>query len=437
MLGMNRLLAKREREGRPVRVGLIGAGQMGRGMVAQIQQIKGMEVIAVADIVTENAVAAYRNAGVPEDRIVRSNRLSDAQTAAQKGSWVVTEHAEIVLQLPQVEAVIDATGVPDIGAKVAYQAIQNQKHIVMLNVEADVTVGAILNKMAQSAGVIYTGAAGDEPAAIMELYDFADAIGFDVIALGKGKNNPMRLDANPDSAKEEAEAKGASPKMLASFQDGTKTMVEMNCVANATGFTPDKTGMHGPSATLEELSRMFTLQEDGGILSQKGVVDYVKGVAPGVFAVVTSEQEEVRREMQYLKMGDGPHFTLYRPYHLTSLETPLSAARAVLLGEPTIAPLGAPVAETVAVAKKDLQAGDCMDGIGGFTFYGLLHTLEEAKKANALPIGLIDRKTKLKRDVKKGEVLTFDDVELNDDSFIVHLRHLQNHLFDTKGDEMR
>ena len=271
----------------------------------------------------------------------------------------------------------------------------------------------------------------------MELHDFADAIGFEIIALGKGKNNPMRLDANPDTVKAEAKAKGTSPRMLASFQDGTKTMVEMNCVANATNFIPDQTGMHGPSATLEQLSRTFNLREAGGILSRKGIVDYVKGVAPGVFAVVTSDQEEVRREMQYLKMGEGPHFTLYRPFHLTSLETPLSAARAVLLGEPTIAPIGKPVAETVAVAKKDLKPGEYLDGIGGFTIYGLLQSLEEAQKTNALPIGLVDHKTKLKREVKQGELLSYDDVELNIDSFIVHLRHLQNELFAAKGEDVR
>ncbi|MFS8579604.1 MAG: NAD(P)-dependent oxidoreductase, partial [Novibacillus thermophilus] len=171
MLGMNKWLAKREKDGKPVQVGLVGAGQMGRGMVAQIQQMKGMEVAAVCDILPENAAAAYLNAGIPADRIERCNRLSQAQTAVEKGHRVVTEQAEIVLQLPMVEAVIDATGVPEVGAKVACQAIQNRKHIVMLNVEADVTVGAILNKMAQSAGVVYTGAAGDEPAAIMELHD--------------------------------------------------------------------------------------------------------------------------------------------------------------------------------------------------------------------------------------------------------------------------
>lgn len=437
MLGINRRLAKRERDGRPIRIGLIGAGQMGRGMVAQIQQMKGMEVVAIADIAVENANAAYRNAGVSGERIVACHRLTTAQTALEKGNWVVTEYADIVLQLPMIDAVIDATGVPNIGAKVAYEAIQNKKHVIMLNVEADVTVGPILHKMAQTAGVVYSGAAGDEPAAIMELYDFADAIGFDIIALGKGKNNPMHLDANPDNVRDEAERKGASPKMLASFQDGTKTMVEMNCVANATGFTPDKKGMHGPAASLEELSQIFTLRGDGGILRRKGIVDYVKGVAPGVFAVVTSAQKEVRHVMQYLQMGDGPHFTLYRPYHLTSLETPLSVARAVLLGEPTIAPAGTPVAETVAVAKKDLSAGDYLDGIGGFTFYGLLETIDEAQKTNALPIGLIDERTKLKRDVKQGDVLTYDDVVLNDRSFIVTLRQLQNQIFTAKGAELR
>src|SRR5699024_2826367 len=255
---------------------------------------------------------------------------------------------------PEVDVVVDATGVPNMGAEIAWDTILNNKHIVMLNVEADVTVGPLLKKMADASGVIYTGSAGDEPGAIMELYDFADAMGFEVVALGKGKNNPLNLESNPDVTAEEAAKKGSSPKMLASFQDGTKTMVEMNCVANATGFAPDQPGMHGFEGKVADLPSIFIEKDKGGKLTGRQGVEFVNGVAPGVFAIIASDKEEVNAEMKYLKMGDGPNYVLYRPYHLTSLETPLSIAKAYFDKEPTIAPHYGLQGETVAVAKKDL-----------------------------------------------------------------------------------
>src|SRR5690606_539879 len=197
------------------------------------------------DIQIENVVHAYTKSGVADADIIKTDNPDEAAEAVRNGKVVATTDAQLVTSLAEVDVVVDATGVPDIGAKIAWDAILNRKHIVMLNVEADVTVGVILKKMADASGVVYTGSAGDEPGAIMELYDFADALGFEVIALGKGKNNPLNLAANPETAAEQAARKGASPKMLASFQDGTKTMVEMTAVANATGFLPDKPGMHG------------------------------------------------------------------------------------------------------------------------------------------------------------------------------------------------
>ena len=182
------------------------------------------------------------------------------------------------------------------------------------------------------------------------------------------------MEANPDTAREKAQASNMNPKMLTSFIDGTKTMVEMTCVSNAIGFLPTKKGLIGPEATVKELPKLFSLKEQGGILERYQVVEYVNGVAPGVFVIVTTNLPAVREEMAYLSMGEGPNYVLYRPYHLTSIETPLSAARAYIYHEPTIAPKGAPVSETVAVAKKDMKAGEYLDGIGGYTVYGLIDT---------------------------------------------------------------
>jgi len=428
MLGVNRRLAALEKEGGCIRVGLIGAGQMGRGLISQIAGMRGMRVVATADLFPENVKTAYRKAGATDERIYATEDLDKADQAIARGYAVVTTDARLIPRLSGVDVIVDATGIPDIGSQVAWEAISHGKHVVMLNVEADVTVGPLLKQRAEAAGVVYTGSAGDEPGAIMELYDFADALGFEVVALGKGKNNPLNVRANPDTARAEAEQKGASPKMLASFQDGTKTMVEMTAVANATGFLPDVPGMHGPRAQLHELPSLFSLAAEGGILQRTQIVDYVDGVAPGVFAIVTSAMPEVHETMRYLKMGEGPRYVLYRPYHLTSLETPLSIARAYLLKEPTIAPYQGLVAETVAVAKRDLEPGEALDGIGGYTAYGRMVTAADKGELDALPIGLIGPHIRLTRKVAAGEYITYRDVEFTAKNTITVLREQMEQL---------
>lgn len=433
MLGINRKLEELERQGTIIKVGLVGAGQMGRGMVSQIENMSGMRVVITADIQLENVVKAYSKAGVADGDIVETNEAETASEAIRAGKVAATTDAQLVTSLPEVDVVVDATGVPDIGAKIAWDAILNKKHIVMLNVEADVTIGPLLMKMADASGVVYTGTAGDEPGAIMELYDFADALGFKVVALGKGKNNPLNLAANPDTAAEEAERKGASAKMLASFQDGTKTMVEMTAVANATGFLPDTPGMHGFVSDVKGLPEIFKLKEDGGQVSNKKIVEYINGIAPGVFAIIASEKEEVNHEMQYLSMGPGPNYVLYRPYHLTSLETPISIARAYIYNEATIAPWKGLQAETVTVAKIDLHEGQFLDSIGGFTVHGSILSAADAKQKNALPLGLIDRHVQLKRSVQKGEIITYDDVVQTQESTIWRLRRIQDDTFAAKS----
>jgi len=415
-----------EREHHPIRVAVIGAGQMGSGLVAQITAMQGMNVVALADIDLPRCHTAYEMAGIDANRIVEANALRDDTLPAS--SVLATTDWRRAVTLRDVDAVVDATGIPLVGAQIATHAIHSKKHVVMLNVEADVTVGRLLRFWAEQAGVVYTASAGDEYAAAKELYDFATALGFHVVVAGKGKNNLLDRQATPESVAKDAETRRMNPRMLASFVDGTKTMVEMTALANATGLVPDVPGMHGPTASVDELTDVFSLLSDGGIIHQAGVVDYAFGVAPGVFVVFTSDRPIIKEELTYLHLGKGPYWALYRPYHLASLETPLSVARAVLYGEPTIVPRYTPVAETVAVAKCDLPAGHVIDGIGGADVYGLIERADDAESERHLPLGLTEEAT-LRCDVAAGSILTYEDIGSTSQQFIWHLRALQDELF--------
>lgn len=429
MLGLNYKLSTLEERGEQIKVSIVGAGQMGKGMVSQMMSMQGIKPAIVVDIKVENAINAYKKAGVSDDDIKVVKNLKEANKWLESGRYIVTDIAEIAAKANLIQVVVDATGVPEVGAKIAIDAITNKKHIVMLNVETDVVIGPLLKKMADNAGVVYTGSAGDEPGAVKELYDFADALGFEVRVVGKGKNNKVDLECNPDTVSEEAFRRGISPKMLTAFKDGTKTMVELTAMSNATGFVPDVRGGHGAKAKVEELPKLLSLKAEGGILNQYGIVEYINGVAPGVFAIVSSKLPEVHKEMQYLSMGCGPNYVLYRPYHLCSLETPLSVVKAVLDHQPTIVPIRGPISETITVAKKDLKSGTKLDGIGGFTVYGTVERFNISQKMGAVPLGLVNKNTLLKKDVKKGDIITYDMVHLDQDSLIVQLRKLQDRFF--------
>ena len=426
MLGINNKLRELEEKKTPIRVSLVGAGLMGKGLVSQMSLMKGMIPALVVSRRIESAIEAYTLAGIKKEDIVVARSLEEVNVAMEQQKFVVSDRNEFASRANLIDVVVDATGGPDTGAQIAMETVLNKKHIVMLNVEADVVVGPILNKLAKNAGVVYTGTAGDEPGTVKEIYDFADASGFDVLAIGKGKNNKIDYAATPDSVMEEALRKGLKPSMLACFVDGTKTMVEMTAMANATGFIPDIRGGHGPASDVKGLPEIFRLKEEGGILNQYGIVEYVRGVAPGVFVIVTSKLPQVHHEMQFLSMGPGPNYVLYRPYHLTSLETPMSVANAFFYNQATIAPLyDKPVAETITIAKKDLKAGERFDGIGEYTVYGSVEVYEKAKEENLLPIGLINENTVAKQDIKKGEFITYDMVELDKTTMIYKLRQLQ------------
>jgi len=407
-------LLHRDRENAPIRVGVIGAGQMGFGMIAQISNIPGMIVTGVCDV---NVEAAQRAADYYNSKAIKRNPV------------IVTSDYREVIQSSTVEVIVDATGVPEVGANISLETLRSKKHLVLLNVEVDITIGSVMYQMFNNAGLVYTGSAGDEPAATLELYEFAKTMGLEVLVAGKGKNNKLNPVSNPDVCAEEAKQKHMSAHMLAAFQDGTKTMAEMNLLSNATGLLPDKVGMHGVSATVQDVAEKLNVKENGGVLDNFGVVEYVDGLAPGVFVIVKSELEPVDDELRYLKVGKGPHYTLYRPYHLASLETPITIAKAVLQHDSSIHPIGAPISETVAVAKRDIKAGETLDGIGGYSVRGVLETHVDMKVNSHIPIGLISGKVVVKKDIKLGQFLTMDDVELDPSTTVWKLRALQDQLF--------
>lgn len=422
------LLRERAAEDRPVRVGLVGAGQMGQGLVCQMELMEGMQAVAVADIVRARAAEAYRTAGVAEDEILDVGDAATAATAVEEGKRVTLTDARVLAAVPNLDVVVEATGIPEIGAQVAWDTILSGTHIVQMNVEADATVGYVLRRMAQAAGVVYTLTIGDEPGAAMELYSFARALGFDITCVGKGKNNPLDCTATPDSVAEEAARKDMNAKMLAGFVDGTKTMVEMTSLGNGIGYPPDVRGMHGPEASPDTLATVFAPRAQRGVLESTGVVDFALGsVAPGVFVTFATDQPKIIKDLQYLSMGEGPQYSLYRPYHLTSLETPISIGRAVLKGETTLATDRPPVAETVAVAKRDLKAGDEVDALGGYTVYGVIERADISRDEDLLPIGLAPGSS-LVADVAQGVPLRYEDVDVDESLTIVQLRRLQDRM---------
>lgn len=408
-------LLEREENNEFIKVGVIGAGQMGFGMIAQISTIPGMAVTGISDI---NPAAAQRAA--------------DAYNASANNKIDILTSADFkeIIHSDRVEVIVDATGVPEVGAQISFETLLAKKHLVLLNVEVDITIGPLMKKLYDSAGLVYTGSDGDEPAVTTELFEFAKTMGMEVLVAGKGKNNKLKIGANPDTAQAEADSKKMSSHMLAAFQDGTKTMAEMNLLSNAIGFVPDKVGMHGIKGDLDSVITDLNTKENGGILDNFGVVEYVDGLAPGVFVIVKGQNDGVAHELSYLmKKGDRDHHILYRPFHLASLETPLTIAKAVLNNDHAIVPLGAPISETVAVAKKDIKKGEKIDGIGGYCVRGVLETHADMVKNNNVPIGLVGGSSVAKRDIKDGSFLTLDDIELDESTTVYRLRKLQDQTF--------
>ncbi len=410
MIIVDKALQDREAAGDPVRVGLVGSGFAGQGFVDQVTgHTPGMEISVVANRTLDGAAQAYRQIGIDDVAVVSTAAELDAAMAARRPA--ITDDPTLVTGCERVEAVVEATGEIEFGSHTAVAAIENGKHLVLLNAELDCTLGPILKKKADAAGVVFTDADGDQPGVLMNLAREAEMMGFTPVVYGNIKS---LLDhrRTPETQKGFAEGVFQRPKHITSFADGTKIAAEMACVANATGFGVSERGMEGPECKrVEEAVGLFDAEKM--YLDGTGIVDYILGAEPsfGVFLLAHSDSWLHERYMKIYKMGEGPIYTFYRPYHLSPLETPLTVARAVLFNDATITPKGAPVTDVSAIAKFDLKAGDTLDGVGGFKAYGVMENSPVARAEDLLPMGLTDGCV-LKRDLAQDTPITFADVEL-------------------------
>jgi len=429
LTGLARDLAARAEGGTPIRIGLVGSGEMGTDIVARVAHMTGIEVGAISELNLPNARKAVDIAYGDADRARSVTTQDEMHHAIGDGRIAITSDVSLLLNSGMIDVIIDATGIPSVGAEIGLSAMEHGKHLVMMNVEADVTIGAYLRHEAERLGVVYSLGAGDEPSSCMELIEFVSAMGHRVVSAGKGKNNPLNHDATPDVLLEEATRRNMNPRMLVEFVDGSKTMVEMAAIANATGLIPDKPGMHGPSCSREELSKVLVPKSAGGVLSDIGRVDFTigKGVAPGVFVVAEMDHPRIRERMEDLKMGEGPYFTFFRPFHLTSLEVPLTCARAVLYGKADMVPMPRPVAEVAAVAKRDLAPGERLDQIGEYTYRAWIMTTGDAAAQGAIPCGLLTGAT-VTAPIRKGDLITTANATVPADSRIAILRKRQDDL---------
>jgi len=426
--GLAKDLALKAQSGRPIRIGLVGAGEMGTDIVSQVAHMQGIEIGAISELKPGAALKSVEIAYGSGDRATEVATADAANAAMEAGKIAVTDNVNALLNAGLIDVVVDATGVPAVGAEIGLLAMERGKHLVMMNVEADVTIGAYLRAEAARLGVIYSLGAGDEPSSCMELIEFVSAMGHRIISAGKGKNNPLNIDATPDAYTAEAIRRHMNPRMLVEFVDGSKTMVEMAAIANATGLIPDRPGMHGPACSREELNSVLIPQSAGGLLSSsEGRVDFTigKGVAPGVFVVAEMNHPRIRERMEDLKMGKGPYFTFFRPYHLTSLEVPLTCARVVLYGKADMVPMERPVAEVCAVAKKDMAVGETLDQIGEYCYRAWIMEAGQARGAGAIPCGLLTG-ARVTAPIAKGALITYANAAVPADSKIAVLRARQD-----------
>ena len=426
MFKISRNLNEMKYNGESIKLAIIGAGKMGASLISQLSNIDAMEVKLVIDRTPQKAIDALKKAGIPEERIIYTDDYNEGYEVLEKGYVCVSTNYRLSYKLLQINAVIDCTGNPSFGAVIARKTIQYHKHMISFNVECEATVGPVLHDMAKKAGVVYTGILGDEPGAIIDLCDQAFGMGLDVLVAAKGKNNKLDEYATPETLKEEAKGKNLSAKMLTSFVDGTNTMLELNSVCNALGFLPDTFGCHGIDTSPETAVEDFKLKREGGILDNYKIVEFSKGMAPGVFIIATSDKEDVRDLMKFLGFGDGPNYLMYRPYHLTSLEAPITIYNAVVENEPTIAPIQGQVADTITIAKRDIKTGESLDGIGSEKVYGKLTSHTRSMNEDLLPIGLITPKTVATCDIPKDTLIEMNMVEIDESATITRLRRRQN-----------
>ncbi len=437
-MNLHSKLLEREAAGRPVRVGLIGAGKFGTMFMSQVRLTRGMHLVGLADLDVARARSQLKTAGWKEAAYAATS-LGDA---VKNGRTHVTADAGMLIDFPDIDVIVEATGDPKAGIRFALAAIAHGKHIVMVNVEADALAGPLLARKAREAGVVYSLAWGDQPALICEHVDWARACGFKVISAGKGtRYHPSYHRSTPDTVWEILDKylqikdrNSINPKMFNSFIDGTKSGIEMTAVCNATGLVPQSEGLSFPPASRFELADICKPKSDGGMLEKSGVTEVVSSVdrqerdvphhlAMGTFVVFEGESDYARRcfrEYHLLPDKSGRFAALYRPVHMIGLELGISVASAALRNEPTGAPTGFR-SDVVATAKRALKAGEMLDGEGGFCVWGKQTPADVSLDEGFLPLGLA-HSVKLKREIAEGERIKWADVEYDKNDPAVRVR---------------
>ena len=408
-----------ESQGREITVALVGAGFVGRGLIHQIALTPGMRAALVINRTASNGVSAFAAAGHESSDVVVSDDLEAIAQALEQGSPAVCTDPTVLASIEGIDVVVEATGDVDHGARIALLALAGRKHLISMNYETDATVGPLLSRLARQTGLVYSGSDGDQPGVMVRLIDYVRGIGLEVVAAVNCKGF-LDVHATPETIKPWADKQNTSLKMTTAFTDGTKMNVENASVANATGLLPARRGMLGVETTLAD-----ALQDFEEVLEEPGVVDYTLGgdFGSGIFVIGSGAHPELMAPyLQYLKMGPGPWYLFFRPWHLVHFETPWSIAEAVLDGVATIAP-DAPRAEVVTIAKRDLEAGSVLDGIGGFDCYGQIDRVDRAR--GTLPIGLAEGAT-LVKPVPADTPITADDVTLPSHSPVGALRATQD-----------
>jgi predicted homoserine dehydrogenase-like protein len=422
----DRLLKEREAEGRPIKVGMYGAGFMAKGIVNQIaHSVPGMVLAVICNRNLDKAKAAYEQAGQEWVEVSSTKELTQA---IKDGKPAITSDPAILYESDDLDCLIDATGAVEYGADITLGAIAHGRDMVTMNAELDATVGCLLKQKADEAGVIFTATDGDQPGVEMNLFRFVKSIGLTPLMCGniKGLQDPYR---NPTTQEGFAKQWGQDPYMVTSFADGTKISFEQAIVANGTGMSILKRGMTGYDhrGHVDELTGMYDIE---ALKAVGGAVDYVVGTkpGPGVYVLATHDDPKQKHYLNLYKLGEGPLYSFYTPYHLCHFEVPLSVARVVLLRDPVLQPLGAPLVEVVATAKRDLEAGEKIDDLGGYTTYGQCERADVTAQENLLPMGVaVD--CVLKHAVPKDHVLTYDDVILPEGRIIDRLREEQAKAF--------
>lgn len=427
MIIVDTALARRADAGNPVRVAMVGAGYVARFIALQIvSSTVGMQLVAISNRKPEKAESVYREAGARDGDIRRVRSQAELEESIRAQRFAVTDDPSLLWESGQIDAVIEVTGDTEFGTRVAYESLRRGKHVVLVSAEVDASVGPMLKVYADRAGVVVTYTDGDEPGVAMNLVRFVESMGCKAVLAGQLKGMLDRY-RNPDTQREFAAKSGTNPAIVASFADGSKLNLEAAVMGNAMGFVPAVRGMHGYAVpNVRDLLTKYTIED----FAQGGLVDYALGAEPhtGAFVIVYNEQPLRRQLLSYLKMGAGPLHMFVTPYHLPPMQLPHSVARAVLFNDATITPRGAPVCDTISFAKRDLKAGERLDGMGGFTCYGLVDRYEVCRQGNFLPIAISVDCT-LKRDIAKDMPVTYDDVVLPPGRIVDQLRAEQDRHF--------